>query len=111
MQTSPTAPAARTALHFACYKTFGEAGLVRLLLARPSSLTCLDSRDSITAIMAAVFSGIMDCFRELARLPGVNLETRNEQGLGLEEVARQRVGQEEVRIEVIWPGTRLQAWR
>ena len=97
----------RTALHLACYETFGDAGLVRLLLAHPS-LACLNSRDSWGAspIMAAVSSGNMDCFRELARLPGVNLETRNEQGLGLEEVAWQVGWQEEVRREM-----NTQRWR
>ena len=92
----------RTALHLACYKTFEDVGIVKLLLAHPS-LTCLNARDSSggTPIMAAVHSGNVACVKELAKLPGVDLETRNSEGLGLEEVAR-REGQYEAWDEVVW---------
>ena len=77
----------RTALHLACRN--GSVGMVRQLASHPrqSSLNSKDS-DGFTAIMAAVWRGHSECVLALGRLAGVELDTRDDEGKSLEEVAR-----------------------
>ena len=80
-------PYVQTALHMACF--WGHTGSVRRLLAQPS-LTCHNALDSngCSPLMLAVERNNVGCVRELVALEGVDLETRNLEGRGLEEWAR-----------------------
>ena len=76
-----------TALHRACH---GNVTGLRLLLADPR-LTSINARggDGETPLMAAVVCGNVEVVRELVRVEGVDLETRDDEGKSLEEVAMQ----------------------
>ena len=76
-----------TALHWACQK--GQTWIVRRLLAHPS-LTCHNAVDSAgrSPLMNAVWWNRVECVRELVAVEGVDLETRDSRGRGLEEMAR-----------------------
>ena len=79
----------RTALHMACGQ--GHAGIVKRLLAHPS-LTCHNAAESegFSPLMLAVGMNRVQCVRELVVVEGVDLETRDLKGVGLEETARIR---------------------
>ena len=78
-----------TALHWARGNVTG----LRLLLADPR-LTSINARDGggWTPLMSAVWWGSVEVVRELVRVEGVDLETRDGEGRSLEQVARQRGG-------------------
>ena len=84
----------QTALHRACSE--GHAGVVRRLLAHPS-LTCHNAvdNDGLSPLMWAVFMNHVECVRELVAVEVVDLEPRDLEGKGLEEVARRRVWRRE----------------
>ena len=75
-----------TALHYASRNVTG----IRLLLAHPPRLTSVNARGYAgwTPLMSAVWWGSVEVVRELVRVEGVDLETRDDQGSSLEEVAR-----------------------
>ena len=74
-----------TALHWASSNMTG----LRLLLADPR-LTSVNTRDcnGRTPLMRAMRCGRVEVVRELVRVEGVDLETRDDEGSSLEEVAR-----------------------
>ena len=79
----------RTALHWAYSNVTG----LRLLLADPR-LTSVNARDcgGWTPLMRAVWWGSVEVVRELVRVEGVDLETRDDGGRSLEQVARESNG-------------------
>ena len=62
---------------------------LRLLLADPR-LTSINARVGFgnTPLMWAVSDGSVECVRELVMVEGVDLETRDDDGMSLEQVAR-----------------------
>ena len=74
-----------TALHHASRNVTG----LRLLLADPRLTTYINARGGIghTPLMRAMWLGCVECVRELVRLKGVDLETRDDGGRSLEQVA------------------------
>ena len=88
LEVDLTARDGYTALHWACVG--GQGGVVARLLDHPS-LTSLNTRDDSgsTPLMLAVSWGNVSCVRELVGQSGVELETRDSEGRGLEEVARE----------------------
>ena len=74
-----------TALHCTSSNVTG----LRLLLADPR-LTSINARGYLgrTPLMRAVMCGSVEVVRELVRVEGVDLETRDDRGRSLEEVAR-----------------------
>ena len=76
-----------TALHLVCLN--GDVTGLRLLLG-DHRLTSLNARnhDGKTPLMCAVITGRTECVRELVRIEEVDLETRDDDGNSLEEVAR-----------------------
>ena len=73
------------ALHCASRNVTG----LRLLLADPRLTTYINARGGLghTPLMRAMWLGSVECVRELVRLKGVDLETRDDEGMSLEEVA------------------------
>jgi hypothetical protein len=73
---------------FAPYLKFavsrGSMGCLVELLGRPE----VDAEAVSMALVCAVAEGKVDCARELARFPGVNLQAKDSQGRSLEKVAR-----------------------
>ena len=82
-----------TALHMACRQ--GYTRIVLMLLAHPS-LTCHNAVNSegCTPLMLAVRMNRVKCVREMMAVEGVDLETRDPWGRGLEEAARCHGGPE-----------------
>ena len=79
--------AGSTALHYAAELDNAEG--VRLLLADPRlKTTNHKSKDGNTPVMAAIIEGNVNALRELVAHPSVDLDTRDEEGKSLEEVAR-----------------------
>ena len=77
-----------TALHGACY--LDNTRVVRLLVSHPG-MDSWNTRDRLGGscpLMLAVRNGSIDCVRELVRVGEVDLETTDDSGRGLEEVAR-----------------------
>ena len=83
-----------TPLH-ACADADNVEGL-RLLLAHPA-MTSLNARngDGMTPLMFAIGQEAVGCVRELVQVDGVDLDTRDNTGLTLEEVAVE-IGAKEV---------------
>ena len=75
-----------TALHCAHSNVTG----LRLLLADPRLTTSINARGwcGQTPLMTAMWNGSVEVVRELVRVEGVDLETRDDQGSNLEQVAR-----------------------
>ena len=77
-----------TALHCAVYHD-GNIEAVQLLLADPRLNTVNHkNNDGETPVMLAMIFGNMDALRKLAFHSSVDLDTRDDQGRSLEEVAR-----------------------
>ena len=76
-----------TAIHAA--SVTGNVIGLRMLLGDPR-LTSVNARNQLgrTPLMVAVREGSLECVRELVRVEGVDLETRDGGGGGLMEVAR-----------------------
>ena len=76
-----------TALHLAC--RMGRVGMVRQLASHPRQ-SSLNSKNQYgcTAIMYAVWRGHAECVLALGRVAGVELDTRDWEGMSLEEMAR-----------------------
>ena len=76
-----------TAIHYASASD-NVTGL-RMLLGDPR-LTSVNARNQLgrTPLMVAVREGSLECVRELVRVEGVDLETRDGEGRSLDEVAR-----------------------
>ena len=76
-----------TALHIDCGQA--HAGIVRRLLAHPSQ-SCQNAVDGYgnNPLMWAVGMNKVECVRELVAVEGMDLETYDSRGRGLEEVAR-----------------------
>ena len=85
LNVNSTTSIGATALHLACPNVTG----LRLLLADPR-LTSINARDGFgnTPLMWAVSDGSVECVRELVMVEGVDLETRDDDGTSLEQVAR-----------------------
>ena len=79
-----------TALHWAYSNVTG----LRLLLADARLTTSINARgwSGQTPLMVAVWFGSVEVVRELVRVEGVDLETRDGRGWSLEQVATQRGG-------------------
>ena len=77
----------QTALHYSVTGDNPEG--LRLLLAHPGmgSINTRDN-DGDTPLMAAIRRGRLSCVIELVRVSGVDLDTRDDEGRSLEEVAR-----------------------
>ena len=80
-------PYGQTALHLAYVKDSLE--ILRLLLDHPT-LACLNAKDSEghTPLMWAVSYGGIQCVKELVSLPEVDLTSKDDEGMGLEDIAR-----------------------
>ena len=76
-----------TALHFAAYYDNVEG--VKLLLADPR-LNTHNHKDNLgsTPVMTAIIHKKVNLLRELVANPSVDLDTRDEQGASLEDLAR-----------------------
>ena len=76
-----------TALHWAT--AWNNVTGLKMLLADPR-LTSVNARrgNGLTPLMSAINGGSVECVRELVREKGVDLDTRNDQGRRMEEVAR-----------------------
>ena len=88
----------RSALHFACAK--GMAAVIPVLSSRmPAHLLNIKDLDGSTALMVAVEFGHLSCMQEMAKLEGVDWQTRNRRGETLEDVARYVSWNEKLREE------------
>ena len=76
-----------TALHMACCT--GDVTGLRMLLRDPR-LTSVNARNRCgqTPLMSAVGEGRTECVREMVRIEEVDLETEDDNGNSLEDVAR-----------------------
>ena len=75
------------ALHHACKK--GRVGMVRQLALHPRQSSLNSKCDhGNTAIMVAVKNDQAECVLALGRVPGVDLDIRDEEGRSLEDLAR-----------------------
>ena len=82
-------PTGNTALHLACSR--GSAAIVALLgqdwrMTRP--FINFKNNNLETVVMVAARKGNMDCMEEMAKLQGVNWETKNRNNESLEDIAR-----------------------
>jgi hypothetical protein len=78
-----------SALHLACHKGYADCvallGKDRRMTRRIINIKC---RWGYTALMDAVDYGYLSCVEEMAKLDGVDWETKNKKGKSLEDVAR-----------------------
>merc|ERR1719184_516876 len=77
-----------TALHIAC--ATGNMEAVRMILAKPNltSLNWRDKEDGISPMMAAVGAGRLEVVRHLVGMPEIDLQTIDNLGRTLIDVAR-----------------------
>ena len=80
-----------TALHWACEKD--SADVIPILGSRmPVHLLNIKDERGFTALMMAVQYDHLSCVEEMAKLEGVDWQTRNSKGETLEDVARYGIG-------------------
>ena len=78
--------AGHTALHWACYT--GEVESTRLLLAARGQSYNLKTTSGYTPLMWAIMQDKIDCVKLLVQVEEVDLETRDNAGASLDDMAR-----------------------
>lgn len=78
-----------TALHFGCRSDDNVVGVRMLVAVLGLGEVDKRSRNGLTPLQVAVVNASLECIKLLVKVEGVNLETRRNDGKGLEVSARQ----------------------